>query len=45
MKLYRETKGSIAYSIIEADEPINEEAVNKIESLPNVAKAMLIDKF
>ncbi len=45
MKLYRETKGSIAYSIIEADEPISEEAVNQIENLPNVSKAMLIDKF
>lgn len=45
MKLYRETKGSIAYSIIEADEPINEEAVNQIENLPNVARAMLIDQF
>ena len=45
MKLYRETRGSIAYSIIEADEPINEEAVNKIENLPNVEKAMLIEKF
>ncbi len=45
MKLYRETKGSNAYTIIEADEPIDRDVVDQIERLSNVSKAMLISKF
>lgn len=45
MKLYRETKGANAYSIIEMDQPIDEEVVVKIEELPSVFHAMLIEKF
>lgn len=44
MKLYRENKGTTAYSIIEADEPMNEEVIQQIEEFYNVSKAILIEK-
>ena len=45
MKLYRETKGTIAYSVIEADDPIIMDVVDKIEELPSVFHGLLIDRF
>ncbi len=44
MKLYRENKGTIAYSIIETDQPINEDMIDKIEELNNVFSAFSIEK-
>jgi L-serine dehydratase len=44
MKLYRENKGTIAYSIIEADQPITPDIINKVEESPNIMKAFLIPK-
>ena len=44
MKLYRETKGTIAYSIIEADQPIVPEVIGEMESLKSIISAFLIDK-
>jgi L-serine dehydratase len=44
MKLYRENKGTIAYSIIEADQPINEDVIEQIEAFHNVYQAFLIEK-
>ncbi len=44
MKLYRETKGTIAYSIIEADQPIAPEVIGEMESLKSIISAFLIDK-
>ncbi len=45
MKLYRENKGTIAYSIIETDQPINADVIDKIEELNSVFNAFLIDKL
>lgn len=45
MKLYRENKGTIAYSIIETDQPIEEEMTDKIEDLHSVFHAFLIEKL
>ncbi|MFU0828244.1 MAG: L-serine deaminase [Lachnoclostridium sp.] len=45
MKLYRENKGTIAYSIIETDDPINENIIGKIEGLHSVFHAFLIEKL
>lgn len=45
MKLYRENRGTIAYSIIETDEPIMEDIIGRIEELSNVFHAFLIDKL
>jgi L-serine dehydratase len=44
MKLYRENKGTIAYSIIEADQPINSDVIEQIEGLSSVYQAFLIEK-
>lgn len=44
MKLYRENKGTIAYSIIEADQPINSNIIEEIEEYQNVYQAFLIEK-
>lgn len=44
MKLYRENKGTIAYSIIETDQPIDTELIDKIEELNSVFSAFLIEK-
>ena len=44
MKLYRENKGTIAYSIIEADQPITSNVIVKIEESFNVINAFLIPK-
>ena len=44
MKLYRENKGTIAYSIIEADQPITANVIVKIEESSNVINAFLIPK-
>lgn len=45
MKLYRENKGTVAYSIIEADDAIESSVVEKIEELPSVYQAFLIEKL
>lgn len=45
MKLYREDKGSIAYSIIEADDEILPDVITKIEEVSNVSQAFLIHKL
>ncbi len=45
MKLYRENKGAIAYSIIEADDIIEEAVIDEIEELPNIYQAFLIEKL
>ena len=45
MKLYRENKGTIAYSIIETDQPINEDVIGKIEEFQSVFDAFLIEKL
>lgn len=45
MKLYRENKGTIAYSIIETDQPIHEVLIDKIEKLQSVIHAFLIEKI
>lgn len=44
MKLYRETKGTIAYSIIEADQPIAPSVIDEMERLNSIVSAFLIDK-
>ncbi len=44
MKLYRENKGSIAYSIIEADQPIQKDIINEMEALNSIISAYLIEK-
>lgn len=44
MKLYRENKGSIAYSIIEADQPIQKEVIHEMEALNSILSAYLIEK-
>ena len=45
MKLYRENKGTIAYSIIETDQHINEDVIDKIEEFQSVFDAFLIEKL
>lgn len=45
MKLYRENKGAVAYSIIEADDTIEGAVIEKIEELPSVYQAFLIEKM
>ncbi len=42
MRLYRESKGDIAYSIIEADESIPKDAVDEINRKSNILSATLI---
>lgn len=43
MKLYREKKGEMAYTIIEADEKISEEVIMMIQKSKHVVSAMLIE--
>lgn len=45
MKLYRENKGAVAYSIIEADDTIESAVIEKIEELSSVYQAFLIEKL
>ncbi len=44
LRVYRENKGGIAYMIIESDEEITQEIVDKIEKNPFVKDTMLIKK-
>lgn len=44
MKLYRENKGTIAYSVIEADQPILPDIIGKIEESTSIIDAFLIPK-
>ncbi len=44
MKLYREKKGTIAYSVIEADELITPNIIQKIEASSNIISALLVPK-
>lgn len=44
MKLYRENKGSVAYSIIETDQIITPSIIDKIEDSSNILSALLIPK-
>lgn len=44
MKLYRENKGAVAYSIIEADQIITPNIIDKIEASSNILSALLIPK-
>ncbi len=45
MKLSRENKGTTAYSIIETDQPIPGDVIDKIEELKSVSHAFLIEKL
>lgn len=42
MRLFREDKGANAYTVVESDEPIPEEVLDKIRTNPNVDNLMLI---
>ncbi len=42
MKLFREEKGAIAYSIVESDEKIPTSVIQEIRSIPNVHETMLV---
>lgn len=44
MRLYRESRGKLAYTIIEADEPIPAAAVEQIRAHPSIQSALLIPK-
>lgn len=44
MRLYRESKGENAYSIIEVDGEIPPQVVEKIHQSPNISEALLINK-
>lgn len=44
LRVYRETKGGIAYMIIESDEEITQDIVDRIECNPFVKDTMLIKK-
>jgi hypothetical protein len=45
MRLYRESRGQMAYSIIEADETISPEAAAQIQAHPPVQSALLIPRI
>ncbi len=45
MRLYRESRGSLAYTIIEADEAIPAGAVAQIQGHPSIESALLIPKI
>lgn len=45
MKLYRENRGAVAYSIIEADDIIESSVIERIEELPIIYQAFLIEKL
>ena len=42
MRLFRESKGANAYTVVESDHPIPEEILDKIRTNPNVDNLMLI---
>lgn len=42
MRLFRETKGANAYTVVESDHPIPEDVLDKIRTNPNVDDLMLI---
>lgn len=42
MRLFREDKGANAYTVVESDEPIPEDVLDKIRTNPNVDNLMLI---
>ena len=42
MRLYRENKGEIAYTIIEADQPIPKIIADKLKELPNIETVNII---
>lgn len=42
MRLFREDKGAAAYTVVESDEHIPEEVLNRIRTNPNVSDLMLI---
>lgn len=44
MRLYRENKGALAYTIVEADEEINAQAIAEIEQNPHIKQALLIPR-
>lgn len=44
MRLYREGRGSLAYTVIEADEAIPAAAVTRIQAHPSVRSALLIPR-
>lgn len=44
MRLYREARGSLAYTIIEADEAIPPDAVAQIHAHPSIRSALLIPR-
>lgn len=44
MKLYRENKGTVAYSVIEADQEITPGVIDRIEESPNIMNALLVPK-
>ena len=45
MRLYREARGSLAYTIIEADEAIPPAAVAQIHAHPSIQSALLIPRI
>ena len=42
MRLYRENKGQIAYTIIEVDQPIPKMIANKLKELQNIETVNII---
>jgi L-serine dehydratase len=42
MRLYREDKGAVAYSVIESDEKIPQQVLDAIRSNPRVHDVMLV---
>lgn len=44
MRLYRESKGEVAYTIVEADQEMDAEVVRAMEQNPNIRQALLIPR-
>lgn len=44
MRLYRESKGELAYTIVEADEEIDAQVLREIKDNPNIRQALLIPR-
>ena len=42
MRMYREAKGKIAYTVMEADEQIPEDVIKEMQKLENVHSVMLL---
>ena len=42
MRLYRENRGKLAYTIVEADQPIERETVHRIREHPDIIAARRI---